>query len=104
VLLRVPVLDVDDNAVDLNGATSITYRVYGVTPSKDPDAPTVITKSIGNGLAVTDAAGGIYEISIDKDDTLNLWPGSYYHQSILVDSQGKTYVTLTGTFQLTARN
>lgn len=101
--IRVPVLDVADEVVDLNGVQSIVYSLFGVSPAKDTDAPALFSKTVGSGITVSDPSGGVFEVDIDKDDTLNLWAGSYYHQVILVTSIGETYKPLSGTVQLTAR-
>lgn len=101
--LRISVVEADDSVVDLNAVQSIVYTLHGVAPSKDPDAPALITKSVGSGVSVTDASGGVFEVDVLKDDTLPLWPGKYYHQVMLVNSLGRTYKPLSGTAQLTQR-
>lgn len=44
----------------------------------DRDAA-VLTKTDGNGIALTTPASGICQVTITDADTLALSPGSYYH-------------------------
>jgi len=103
VRLSVTVSGPDGNPTDLTNVQAIDYGFYGVSPAKDYEAPPLFEKTLGSGVTVTDAAGGVFEIEILPADTKDLWPGEYYHQAAIQDAANDFYPALTGTFQLTAR-
>lgn len=103
VRLSVAVTDPGGSVTDLTNVQEINYGIYGVSPDKDFEAPAIIPKTLGSGVTVTNAAGGIFEVEILPADTKSLWPGSYYHQAEILDAANDRYPALTGTFKLTAR-
>ena len=92
--ITVAVKDTADNVINLTGAAI----VWGVAtrPVNDFDGmPRKITKTVGAGITITDAAGGIFKIDIDSADTLALF-GSYWHQA-RINLAGAKSTVLTGT-------
>ena len=39
----------------------------------------LITKTTSAGVTITNAAGGVCEVAVADDDTINLAPGAYFH-------------------------
>jgi hypothetical protein len=72
--------------VDLTGAEA-EYKVARKLRSK---AAPVLSKTSNPaaGIVITDAAGGILEITIDASDTTDLG-GEYYHEAYITDVAGK---------------
>ena len=103
IRMAVSVTDSAGDPLDLTSVVSISYGVFGISPSKDPEAPPLITKSIGSGVSVTNAAGGVFQVTLAPNDTIGLWAGDYYHRAILVDGAGDRYVAMTGTLRLSQR-
>jgi hypothetical protein len=42
-------------------------------------AQALITKTTGAGITITNAAGGVCEMTLADDDTINLPPGTYFY-------------------------
>ena len=59
----------------------------------------LIEKSVGSGIEVTNAAGGVVTISLDPDDTEAV-SGSYYHELEVIDSAGDIGTVLRGTMTI----
>jgi hypothetical protein len=88
-ILEVTVTDGTGAAVDLTGAT-IAWQL-----AKSPGESALVSKTIGSGIAVTDAVGGIFEITLDAADTAAL-SGRHYHEAEVTDTSGKVSTVLTG--------
>jgi hypothetical protein len=74
--IRITVKNTDLTAYDLTGKTvDFTIKL-----KKDDVAP-LFTKSIGSGVVLTNAAGGILTVTISPDDTSALDEESYYHET-----------------------
>ena len=39
----------------------------------------LVTKTTSAGITITNAAGGVCEVAVADDDTINLAPGAYFH-------------------------
>jgi len=66
---RVTAKDIDGNPLNLTGASAwFTAKLSTV----DPDTSAVFQKSVGDGITVTDATGGIMMIRLAEDDTSSL--------------------------------
>lgn len=61
---------------------------------KSAKALPVITKSIGNGISIITPDMGVFLVRISAADTVNLIAGSYFHEAVITDTQGKS-ITLT---------
>lgn len=61
----------------------------------------LLTKTIGSGITVTDAAAGKFTVALDPADTLK-FSGGYYHEAKAFDvSRPYTIVTGQITFETT---
>lgn len=63
--LSITVLDSDGSAADLTGA-SIWWTAK--RDINDADADAIISKTVGSGITVTNAAGGLATVTIAPDD------------------------------------
>lgn len=66
--------------VDLTGAQSITF-----TMRQTKTSPVIVTKNLGVGITVTNAAGGKYTVKLDPSDTTDL-EGIYIFETKIVDA------------------
>ena len=85
VTLDITLTDADGAAVDLSG-TEITW---GAATSSIGDPALTKTRS-GGGVTVTDATGGVIEVTLGAADTGALSRGRYYHEVQVVDDNGLT--------------
>lgn len=77
-------------AKNLSGA-SILFRLFD-------HSGTILTKQTGGqGIVVTNAASGLYEVSIDPDDTEGLGGKTYEFEVIVTDGSGNVATVATGT-------
>ena len=81
--LVVTVRDKAGNVVDLTGA-SIEWEL-----ADDIIAPALLTTSSGAGLAVTDAAGGIFTVTLAPAETAALTRGAKYQEAKMTDAGGR---------------
>lgn len=93
VTLTVNVTDSSGTAIDLTGYTDIVWNVKRF----DTDTTVVLTKSLGNGINITNASGGVFQASIANNDTGEL-SGNYRHDFVLTDAGGDE-VTLSNNDQ-----
>ena len=88
-VLVVTVKDLAGVAVNLTGA-SITWKLA------DSLTGTVrATKTTAAGIAITDAADGVFEVTVADADTATL-SGSYYHEAEVTDSSGRDSTVVFG--------
>lgn len=92
-ILRVTVLDDDDNAVDITGAT-IAWGVYRRTPET-----VILTKTTSSGISLTAPGSGIFEINLIRGNTLNL-RGIYNHEAEMIDLNNNHSTILTGIVEI----
>lgn len=87
---RVITIDVQTSIV---GATAVDFEAapFGL----DPVAP-VITKSLGNGVAISDAANGQIEITFDPADTTGR-EGEWRYEVDVTDASGDVVPVYFGT-------
>jgi hypothetical protein len=76
---------------DLTSATA-TWNVR----QKLNDTANLISKTVGSGITLTDADGGVLTITIDTADT-SAMSGKYFHELRVVDSDSHEEVVLVGT-------
>jgi hypothetical protein len=79
-VLSCSVVDSTGAAQSLVGITSLIWTLRTA-----PGATALLTKGIGTGITVTNAAGGLYTIALDTLNTATL-SGRYYHKAVLTDS------------------
>lgn len=90
--------DNSNNPTDLTGQT-VTWGV-GFPPYDPTLAMTIVSKT---GV-VTDAAGGLYTVTLDPGDTASLQPGNYVHQAFTTDgSTGAISYVTVGTLRVRAQ-
>jgi len=99
VILQVTVIDQDGTVFPLTGATPIVWKLMRELGCD----PTLITKSLGSGITVTDAAGGKLEIKIDAADNLIL-SGIFEHELTVTDSISDKSTVMVGTANILERN
>jgi hypothetical protein len=93
--LVVTVYDLDGVITPITGS-SIKWVVY-----KPSSGAIYISKEVGSGITITDGANGIFEITLDRDDTLILL-GRYNHECELKDSSDNYSTIFTGYFKVYA--
>lgn len=86
-LFDVSVVDGSGAAVDLTGA-SIEYRLG----KRDPE----LTKTVGDGITVTNEVGGEFEVELTPTETAEL-VRSYRHAVEVTDGDGDVATVLSGT-------
>lgn len=59
---------------DLSTATNIEWQMF-----KYPSGPAVLTKTLGHGVQVVSAAGGVVQVNLFPTDTTSVVPDKYYH-------------------------
>ena len=59
-----------------------------------------VTKTLGGGIAVTDATNGKLTITLDAADTASLDPGEYYTETRIQDSASRIGTVSIGTLTL----
>lgn len=89
-ILRVTVLDDDDNAVDITG-TTIAWGIYRRTQGN-----IVLNKNTSSGISLTAPGSGIFEINLIRANTLSL-QGRYLHEAEMTDLNGNHSTLFTGT-------
>lgn len=98
--LIVTVLDKPNGSpVSLASAQAIKWQLFHSTPiTADP----IVSKSLLSGVTVTDAAGGVFTVSIAASDTAGL-SGSYYHETEVTDSAGNKETVDSGFINIKAK-
>jgi hypothetical protein len=79
-VLEVTVLDGDGEPVDITG-TTIRWQLARLATDDTP----LITKSVGDGIAIVDGAAGRFDVTLDPEDTAELG-GSYYYEAEIDDA------------------
>jgi len=89
--LIITVQDADNApaAKNLTGAT-ITWAL-----ARSRGSAPLITKTVGSGITVTDAANGALEVAIAPADTATI-DGVHYHELEVVDSAGNKSTAVYG--------
>jgi hypothetical protein len=101
VVFVVTVKDSAGSAVTLAGASGIEFAMSKKKADGSFSSTAVVTKSLGTGITVTDAANGICEVALDSDDTESLKaPQDYYYEVEVTDSSGDIATVLIGTVSL----
>lgn len=82
---------------DLTGAT-INWIMQPTVNS----ATATVSKSTGNGIVITDATNGVFEVTLLAPDTAGKQPYEYYHEAQVTDVSGNPYPVTIGTMELLA--
>lgn len=88
--LKFTIRDQNDAIKDITGATATWAAAKRKTSS------TLISKTSGSGITITDATNGLLEVELDPADTEAL-KGDYYHELQLVDNQSRKSTAAYGT-------
>jgi len=88
-----PLIDGNDNSVDLTNADLEWIVVDGVGNE-------IISKTDGNGINITSATNGEWEIVVNPSDTDGEGGDYYKHEARLIDETGDESVIATGDFQI----
>lgn len=97
--LSITVKDEDGAAFDLTGVSAIKWQAFAYDDTVISGSNS-ISKTLGGGITVTSAAGGIFEITLDPADTSSL-DGKFHHECQVTDSAGNVITVFTGTFFIT---
>src|SRR3990172_5737186 len=98
IVLNYTVVDQDEAAVDLTGAT-IKWSIR-----KDINSTVELTKTTASGITITSAPGGTFAVAIDDADTDELSEDnqdgvSYYMEAVIIDASGNVYTITTDDIQ-----
>jgi hypothetical protein len=93
-VLRVTVLDQDDNVIDLTGLSAAVFVI-----AKRHGAASKVSYTLGSGITVTDAANGIMEVTILAADTEPLG-GAYVHELSITDAANRRTTVLFGSITM----
>ena len=94
ITLSYTVVDQDEAAVNLTGATIKWSIRKSILDSVE------LTKTTSNGITITNAAGGLFDVYIDDQDTLDLSESNpdgvqYYMEAVITDTGGSVYTITT---------
>jgi hypothetical protein len=93
-IIQVTVYDQSNSILDLSGYT-VLWKVF-----KNKDS-IMLTKTIGNGITLTNPTEGVFEILVSSIDTQNLL-GKYFHSCKIIDGLGNTSKIFSGYFNVSA--
>lgn len=77
-------------AINLTGATPIQYGI-----SQTEGGARILTKTLGSGITITDAANGVLEIVITAADLAGK-EGEFHHELSITESSGNKSCAFTG--------
>ena len=97
ITITTQVLDCTDTAVDLTSIESAQW----VLKKYSEDVAILLTKTVGAGIAITDATTGTMVIVLEAADTQDIEPGDYYHE-LRIDNNSAITTVSTGKFVITA--
>jgi hypothetical protein len=81
------------SVVNITGA-SLTFTI------SDENDVVLLTKTVGSGITITDAANGVFEIVITDTDTTSTDIGKYYHSIVYEPVSGGKYLLAYGIFDI----
>lgn len=82
-IIVVTVLDASGDAQNLTETPAIRFAL-----ARQLGAETLVEKTLGAGVEVTDGPGGVIEVTLSPADTASLRPGGYYFEVELRDENG----------------
>lgn len=89
-ILGVTAKDAAGEVVDISGATIRWQLAKSVTTAA------LVEKATGDGITITDGAGGAFDIELDNADTEGL-KGDHYHEAEVELADGTIATVLSGT-------
>ena len=91
--ITIAVLDAAGNAADLTAATAR----WVLKKRPDGSMPALVSKSHEHGAEVlVPETEGKVKIVLDSDDTADLAPGTYYHETEVLDSGDRPFTPTVG--------
>jgi hypothetical protein len=72
--------------------------------AKTASGPSLLSKAIGSGITVVNAASGRFDVRMAPADTANVStipPGDYYHECEVVDNAGEVATVFAGKLTIT---
>lgn len=89
------------NAVDEYGAVlNLTGGAIKWQLARNASDTPLLTKTIGAGVTVTNAAGGLFEVKLSFSETRTLGPGNFYHEVEHTTASGDKYTIFNGAMVL----
>jgi hypothetical protein len=67
---------------------------------KSAQGPRLLSKTVGQGIVITDSPNGAFAVFLTPNDTLLLTPANYYHEFELTDGSGNVSTVARGSLQL----
>jgi hypothetical protein len=92
---------IDDNGKQ--GYYDLTDHIIYFTVRKEPNIdPPVIEKDSAHSadIEITDAVNGEFELTVQRADTIDLDPNTYFHDIQIVSALGETYTPIMGRLNL----
>lgn len=86
-LLDVAIVDATETAVDLGAVDAIDWQM-----APNAWATPTLSKTLGDGITITDSAGGLISIAIVPADTESLPCGRYYHECRVSEGSNRTKI------------
>ena len=93
--LVVEITDENEAPINLGSYDEITWVAYH--PSRKS---TVLTKTLSDGITVTDVINGVITIDLLPVDTLNILPNIYAHECELSDGGTNVSTVFTGSVKI----
>ena len=81
--------------INLTGITAATFLLK--TKLTDQDAAAIVTKKLGSGVTVTNAAGGVLTVTLAAADTVAYQTMAVFASLKIKDSSSKTATVYSGT-------
>ncbi len=97
VYLSWTVTDCDNVPVNLTGAQAISFVLAKAKTLKTSNLSPLVTKSLSDGITVTNAAQGKFQVKLSAADTVGL-SGTYMYQASLTDIDGRKAALAQGPF------
>lgn len=91
--LQYTVLDENDDPVNLTNATINWWLAESATSTA------ILTKTTADDISITDAANGVFQVTINPADTQNL-EGRYYHEAEVTDDAGNVATVAVGVIKI----
>lgn len=98
--LVVTAVDGDGDPIDISGAAGMRYSISAMLSNGEPTGPSLLTKSLGSGVALTNGAAGVFTITLANGDTGGM-PGVHYHEAEMIDSEGRVVTLFRGSIAVT---
>ena len=92
----------DDKTITVTLSTDITGATINYAIAASVGSTALITKATGgSGIAITDAANGIFTIDLDPSDTSSK-AGVYYHECQVTDTSSVVSTVFVGSVTINA--